>query len=64
VEPGTLPRTRLPLGPRGGKFDSVPWMDILATRERAYDRRAALDAVVMERGMLLALLRHARQAWA
>jgi len=32
---------------RGGKFDRVPWTDILATRERAYyRRRTALDAVV------------------
>ena len=52
--------------PLAASLTAYPGLDILGTRECAYDRRrAALDAVVMERGMSLALLRHlCAQAWA
>jgi hypothetical protein len=66
VEPGTLPRRRAAARPVAASLTAYPGLDILVTRERAYDRRrAALDAVVMERGMSLPLLRHlCAEAWA
>jgi hypothetical protein len=69
LELGKWSQERCPAGgcrsAGGGSLTGYPGLDILTTRERAFDRRrAALDAVVMERGMSLALLRHlCAQAW-